>query len=298
MMERTDAVFDGAPGVRLVADTFGDPDAPPVLMLHGGGQTRHAWDRTAIGLASSGWRAITIDLRGHGESTHPQPPAYGLEDFAADVRAVIAAIPRRPLVIGASLGGIAALLAVTEPPTACVTGLVLVDVAHRFQARGGSRIVSFMEEHPDGFASLADAARAIDAYLPRRARPRDISGLRHNLRHSGGRWTWHWNQGVLDEARRLMQDQAQIAGRLAKAATCLREPCLLVRGAESDVLTPSIAAEFIGLVETATMAEVPHAGHMVAGDNNDAFTAAIHDWLETFASSDSTRAARRTAGSD
>lgn len=282
-MRRTSAVFDGASGVRLAADTFGDPNAPAVLMLHGGGQTRHAWDTTAMSLASSGWLAITVDLRGHGESTHPQPAAYGLDDFANDTRALIAAIPNRPFVIGASLGGLAALLAITEPPTAYVTGLALVDVAHRFRPRGGGRIVSFMEQHPDGFATLADAAKAIDAYLPRRARPRDMSGLRHNLRHSEGRWRWHWDPGILEEARRLMQDQAQLSARLTDAAACLREPCLLVRGAESDVLTPDIATEFIGLVESATMAEVPRAGHMVAGDNNDAFTAVIHEWLEIFA---------------
>ena len=80
-------------------------------MLHGGGQTRHAWHATATNLADAGWRAITVDLRGHGESTHPRPPAYALEDFAADIRALITAIADDPVVIGASLGGIAGLLA-------------------------------------------------------------------------------------------------------------------------------------------------------------------------------------------
>ena len=88
------------------------------------------------------------------------------------MRALIAAIADSPVVIGASLGGIASLLAITESPTAPVAGLVLVDVAHRFQPRGGGRIVSFMEQHPDGFASLSEAAEAIADYLPHRARPR------------------------------------------------------------------------------------------------------------------------------
>jgi pimeloyl-ACP methyl ester carboxylesterase len=68
-------VFDGAAGIRLAADTFGDAHAPTVLMLHGGGQRRHAWHATATNLADAGWQAVTVDLRGHGESTHPRPPA-------------------------------------------------------------------------------------------------------------------------------------------------------------------------------------------------------------------------------
>jgi pimeloyl-ACP methyl ester carboxylesterase len=279
-MTRATVRFDVAPGIRLAAETFGDSDAPAVLMLHGGGQTRHAWHATATSLADAGWRAITVDLRGHGESTHPRPSAYALEDFSADIRALIAAIAGPPVVIGASLGGIAGLLAVTESPAAPVAGLVLVDVAHRFQPRGGRRIVSFMEEHPDGFTSLSEAAIAVAAYLPHRARPRETTGLRHNLRCNEGRWTWHWDQEILTQARLMIGDQAQLSERLTKAATRLYQPCLLVRGAESDVLTTSIAREFIELAATATMVEVPGAGHMVAGDNNNAFTAAIRAWLD------------------
>lgn len=272
--------FDIAPGIHLAADAFGDAHAPPVLMLHGGGQTRHAWQTTATSLAAAGWRAITVDLRGHGESTHTRPPAYALDDFAADVRALIGAIAGAPVVIGASLGGIAGLLAIGESPRAPASGLVLVDVAHRFQPRGGARIVSFMEQHPSGFASLADAADAVAAYLPHRARPRDMTGLRHNLRYKSGRWMWHWDPAVLVQARELMHDQRQLTARLAEAATGLRRPCLLVRGADSDVLSAPIAREFVELAASATLTEVPHAAHMVAGDNNSAFSAAINTWLD------------------
>jgi non-heme chloroperoxidase len=252
-------------------------------MLHGGGQTRHAWHTTASSLANAGWSPITVDLRGHGESIRPRPPAYALEDFAEDVRVLIAQIPQPAVVIGASLGGIAGLLALTEPPAAPAAGLVLVDVAHRFQPRGGGRIVSFMEQHPDGFASLSDAADAVAAYLPQRARPSETTGLRHNLRRQAGRWKWHWDPAVLTQARTLLRDPTQLTERLTLAARRLRQPCLLVRGAESDVLTAPIAREFIQLAPSSTLAEVPRAGHMVAGDNNDAFTAAICTWLDAFA---------------
>jgi pimeloyl-ACP methyl ester carboxylesterase len=300
--------FDGAGGVRLAADSFGDPCSPVVLMLHGGGQTRHAWRATAACLAHAGWHAVTVDLRGHGESAHPRPAAYAPEDFADDIRALIsatagsttsvgvtaangdalagapapAAVADGPVVIGASLGGIAALLALVESPPAPAAGLVLVDVAHRFQPRGGGRVVSFMEQHPEGFASLADAGEAVAAYLPNRPRPRDTSGLRHNLRRKGERWVWHWDPEVLTEARSIMEDPSELSVRLARATARLRQPCLLVRGADSDVLSAAIAQEFVELAPRASVVEVPRAGHMVAGDNNDAFTATIAAWLSAY----------------
>jgi pimeloyl-ACP methyl ester carboxylesterase len=299
--------LEGAPGVRLAADSFGDPRSPVVLMLHGGGQTRHAWRATAASLADAGWRAITVDLRGHGESEHPRPAAYAPDDFADDVRALIeqttvaaapvgagaasegepiaapAAITEGPVVIGASLGGIAALLALVEPPAALAAGLVLVDVGHRFQPRGGGRVVGFMEQHSDGFANLAEAGDAVAAYLPNRPRPSDTSGLRHNLRRKGDRWVWHWDPEVLTAAREIMEDPSELSARLTSATARLRQPCLLVRGAVSDVLSAAIAHEFVELAPSATLVEVPRAGHMVAGDNNDAFTAAIESWLAAYA---------------
>jgi pimeloyl-ACP methyl ester carboxylesterase len=299
--------LEGAAGVRLAADSFGDPRSPVVLMLHGGGQTRHAWRATAASLADAGWRAITVDLRGHGESAHPRPAAYAPDDFADDVRVLIeqirvaaapagagavsegepaarlAASTEGPIVIGASLGGIAALLALVEPPAAPAAGLVLVDVGHRFQPRGGGRVVGFMEQHADGFADLDEAGDAVAAYLPNRPRPRDSSGLRHNLRRKGERWVWHWDPEVLTAARAIMEDPSELSARLTSATARLRQPCLLVRGAESDVLSAEIAREFVELAPSATLAEVPRAGHMVAGDNNDAFALAIHAWLETLA---------------
>lgn len=282
-MTREELGFEGATGVQLAAEAFGERQAPTLLMLHGGGQTRHAWDASAAQLAAAGWRAITVDLRGHGESGHPRPPAYALDDFAEDVRALIAAIGNGPTVVGASLGGIASLLALSESPQAPAAGLVLVDVAHRFQPRGGRRIVSFMEEYPDGFASLSEAADAVAAYVPHRPRPTTDAGLRHNLRWASGRWTWHWDPEILTQARASIKDPTKLSDRLSKAATQLCQPCLLVRGAESDVLTQAIAREFLSLAPSASLAEVPSAGHMVAGDNNDAFTAAIYGWLEALA---------------
>src|SRR5215470_5515195 len=129
--------FSGADGVTLRADARGDPGDPPVLFLHGGGQTRHAWGGTAEALAREGRLAITLDLRGHGESDWARGDApYRLECFAADLRAVIAELARPPVLVGASLGGLTSLLALGESAEPIASAAVLVDIAPRIEPEG------------------------------------------------------------------------------------------------------------------------------------------------------------------
>src|SRR5262245_60248703 len=167
----------GHDGLVLRGDAFGRADAPPVLLLHGGGQTRHSWSGTARRLAREGWHALSLDLRGHGESDWAPDGAYDLEDFVLDLVAVVGPLPQRPVLVGASLGGMAALCAEGEAKAPLLAAVVLVDVTPRLEPQGVVRIVSFMTDRPDGFASLEEAADAVAAYRQHRARPSDLSGL-------------------------------------------------------------------------------------------------------------------------
>lgn len=275
--------FEGSGGLRIAADRTGDPGGPPVLLLHGGGQTRHSWRRTADTLAERGWCAYTVDLRGHGDSAWPEDGDYRPEAFAADVAAITGALPAPPVLIGASLGGICSLLALGES-NARSRALVLVDVAPNIERAGTDRIRGFMVDRAEeGFASLEEAADAIAAYNPHRPRPKDLSGLEKNLRRRpDGRWRWHWDPrfmlgvpGNADETRVGMLQ----ADRLEAAARRLTLPVLLVRGRQSDLLSEEGARKFLEMVPAADYADVAGAGHMIAGDRNDSFNGAILPWL-------------------
>ena len=278
--------FLGRDGNRLVADVAGEPGGPPAVLLHGGGQTRHSWGTTLGALADKGWRAYAVDLRGHGESEWATDGDYTLDAFAGDVLAISRALDSPPALVGASLGGIASLAAIGEHPGDPVArALVLVDVAPRMEEQGRMRIGAFMAEHmDDGFASLDEVADAIQQYNPHRPRPSDLGGLAKNLRHAAnGRWYWHWDPafiggrlGGTDETRASLVDPV----RLKQAALGLALPTLLVRGRVSDLLSEEGAQELLALVPQAEYANVAGAGHMVAGDRNDAFNAATFAFLE------------------
>jgi len=282
------ATFLGAAGNKLVADVYGE-EGPPVLLLHGGGQTRHAWRKTADMLARMGRTAYAVDQRGHGDSEWVASGAYTFPDFAADARVLAETLTKRggvpPIAVGASLGGIAALMAEGDAERAkhakLFSALVLVDITPRVNLDGVAKVQGFMRAHAkEGFASVAEAAEAVAAYLPHRPRPRSHEGLKKNLRlHPDGRWRWHWDPRFLDGRRRIGPGGAEVEKALVQAARRIVIPALLVRGASSELVQEAHAKEFLELVPHASYVDVSGARHMVAGDRNDQFASAIKDFL-------------------
>lgn len=280
--------FEGASHNALVADRFGEHGAS-VMLLHGGGQTRHAWHRTASRLATEGFTAFAIDQRGHGDSAWIADGDYAFTSFAADAAAIAQQICKltgsTPIAIGASLGGIASLLAEGEASDAAASlfsALVLVDITPRVDPGGVAKIHDFMRAHAQqGFASVAEAAASVAAYLPHRPTPKTNDGLKKNLRlHPDGRWRWHWDPAFLNRSRGVPAERDKLERALLHAATKLRQPVLLVRGASSELVHQVHVDEFLTLVPHAEFADVAGARHMVAGDRNDVFSSKIIAFCE------------------
>ncbi len=283
--------LDGA-GVTLAADVAGPADGTPVLLFHGGGQTRHSWHHTASALADNGWRTYNTDLRGHGESDWDPKGDYSLDAFAADIRAITHVAATRgpgtlPALVGASLGGVSSLAAIAETDEPVASALVLVDVAPHIERDGADRIGAFMLEHmDDGFPDLEAVADAIAAYNPHRPRPRNLDGLRKNLRERDGRWYWHWDPKFIsgkrsspDETRSIVDpDRLDVDARVISQR---KLPTLLVRGRQSDLLSEEGAQAFLEIVPHAEFVDVADAGHMVAGDRNDLFNDAVVGFLDS-----------------
>jgi non-heme chloroperoxidase len=270
--------YRGADGNALVGDVVGA--GPLVVLLHGGGQTRQSWHRTTGALAGAGFSTLALDLRGHGDSDWSPAGRYGFQRNAEDLLAVLAQLGERPALVGASMGGIAAIVALGQSSsggTDLARCLVLVDVTPRMESAGLARIAGFMRAAPQGFASLDEAADAVTAYLPGRSRPTSTSGLAKNLRLGADqRYHWHWDPRLLDSMPST--DDGRHAD-LSAAARGVRVPTMLVRGSRSDVVSEQGVQELKELIPQAVVAEVSDAGHMVAGDDNDDFTAAILEFV-------------------
>ena len=264
-----------AEGLSLAADIAGPRGAPTVVLGHGGGQTRHSWDKCEQQLARAGYFAINYDLRGHGDSDWSPDGDYAIETRARDLIAVAQHGSRPVALVGASLGGITALVAASlglEP-----AALVLVDIVPQMSPVGVAKIRNFMMANSDGFASHAEAADAISAYYPDRPRPKDLSGLSKNLRlRADGRYHWHWDQRMMTDER---GNPAHLLAMMDAGDWTDRVPTLLVRGMKSDIVDDAGVADLRRRIPALEIADIRGAGHMVAGDKNDEFNAAVIEFL-------------------
>jgi pimeloyl-ACP methyl ester carboxylesterase len=282
--------YRGTSGLRIVGDVEGPDDGPTVMLLHGGGQNRLAWKGSGAALAARGYRVIALDARGHGDSEWDPAADYEMETLAGDLLAVIdQAEAGRPAVVGASLGGITALQAHESVGYRDIfSAVILVDIAPKVENAGSRRIVSFMMANPEGFANLEEAAAAIAEYNPHRPPPANTNGLTKVLRQGeDGRWRWHWDPKFIAERAKLMLEdppaweieRQERADRLHASAGALRAPLLLIRGLLSDLVSDETVAALRAAAPQAEYVDVRGAGHMVAGDDNDAFTEAVLSFL-------------------
>jgi pimeloyl-ACP methyl ester carboxylesterase len=274
--------FRGVDDLALVADEWNRDDEatgerPTILMLHGGGQNRFSWKNTGQILAERGYHVVALDSRGHGDSDRSPSADYSVESLCGDTLQVLYQIGKPTVLIGASMGGLTGIQAAHEAGPEVVTKLVLVDVVPRFEKSGSARIRDFMFSHVHGFESLEEAAEAVAQYLPHRPKPRSPEGLKKNLRLRDGRWYWHWDPAFLTKPH---DDPFIRMEKLEQAAINLEIPILLIRGKLSDVVSDEGVQDFLSKVPRAEFAELADAGHTAAGDDNDAFSEVVVQFVD------------------
>jgi peroxiredoxin len=234
-------------------------------------------------VAERGWQAVTVDLRGHGESDWSEDGDYRVTSFAGDVQEVLRTLPPKPVLVGASLGGFTSMLLAGELSPGIASAVVLVDIVPNMEQSGATRIHNFMADRVEsGFGSLEEVADAIAEYNPHRPRPADLEGLTTNLRRRGDRWYWHWDPQFISGTAAFPPFEVTDADRMHAAVDAILRngvPMLLVRGQMSDLVSQERADEFLARFPQVEFVDVHGAGHMVAGDRNDAFADAVVDFL-------------------
>jgi len=250
---------------------WGTDGEPPLLLLHGGAQTAHSWDEVAPDLARD-HHVLALDQRGHGDSDWSPDGRYRRDDFVADVRAFLddRAWPAAT-VVALSLGGLNAIaFAATNPER--VRGLVVVDVTPTISSAGGKAIAAQLAQRD--FASFAEAVARAQAFNPLRTAANIRERLRHALRETpDGRWTYKFDTRIGSGG--LESDFERLWERVRE----IRCPTLLVRGAQSAILSREAAERFTRELPGSAVVEVPRAGHSVMGDNPAGFLAAVRPFL-------------------
>lgn len=271
LLEERGLRIGGADSVTIAADAFGSRDSPPIVFMHGGGQSRSAWRGAARRLATQGWRALTIDLRGHGDSDWAPDGNYSFDRYTADIEALVAWLGVPAVLVGASLGGHAALMAAASRPQ-LVRGLALADVTPWVDEDHADGIRAAMRRTAEGFDSLEQAAAMVDRLRGTASRGRP-EGLRPFVRQGeDGRLYWRWDPRFLHD--RFVRHGGE-GGMFAAAASRLEVPTLLMRAEHSNIVDPAHVERFKEVLPALRYVEIKGVGHMVTGDANDAYAEAL-----------------------
>ena len=267
-----------ANGLRFHYLEWGHEDRPTILLLHGFAQTAHSWDFVALSLCPD-YRVIALDQRGHGDSQWASDGDYSLEAYVADLEAVTSALDLRDLVlVGLSMGGRNSLAFAARHPER-LRALVLVDSAPEMQRPGTQRIRRFVQAE-DELDSVEDFVRRAHSYNPLRPIEQIRGSIVHNLRQlPNGKWTWKYDKALRSPGGRFRATPEAVAA-LWRAVETVSCPALMVRGAESNVVSQETAERVAALLPRGRLAVVEKAGHLVPGDNPAAFIRVLSDFLQ------------------
>lgn len=262
--------FEVDAGLQIKVTALGKTSDDLVILLHGGGQTRHAWGATSKKLSECGFYTLAIDLRGHGDSDWSPNGDYAIENFRDDLVSIIKQIGKPASLVGASLGGMISLsTAGDQNLREYCNALIMVDIGINPNEDGSNEILNFMRSGSNGFGSIEEASSAISRYLPHRQKPKDYSGLKKNLRlEHDGKYHWHWDPKFIDA---ISKEQIAYRKRSKNYGNSVRVPTLLIKGALSKVLTQQEVDDFLKTIPHTEFVEIDRAAHMIAGDRNDIF---------------------------
>jgi pimeloyl-ACP methyl ester carboxylesterase len=252
-------------------------DAEPVLFLHGGNQTAHAWDLVCLQLRRC-YRCLAVDLRGHGESDFPEDGRWEMQVQARDVRALIDELAiERPVLVGFSMGSWVATAFAALWPDA-LRAAVFVDGAPTLADPDEKELFELMGRYR--FESLEEAVAHHLAYGPQvPSSHQRYYLLRTARRKDSGAWVTPRRWGRFGAPPEEMTRDTEALWDLVPRITC---PSLVVRGEQSNILSPELAGRFTSLLQRAGAYQtVTGAGHMVPLDQPRRLADAIGEFLAT-----------------
>jgi pimeloyl-ACP methyl ester carboxylesterase len=265
-------------GLRMRYLDWGDPKAPPLVLLHGGGQSARTWDTCCLLLARR-WRCIALDQRGHGHTDWSAAGHYRLEDHAADLADFLKLLElHQPVLVGMSMGGVNAI-ACAGWHTPALRAMVFVDIGPEVQAGPVDRMMKGLESYRF-FESPQAAAAQMAGMGARRDQTLLRETLLRNLRRlDDGRWTWRYDPRTMIglTAQTILAERRPLWGLLPR----IQCPALVLRGADSEIFTDADAQRFAQALPNARWQAVPKARHSVQTDNPCGLAAAIESFLQS-----------------
>lgn len=264
-------------GIRFHYLDWGNDEKPPLVLLHGGSLTAHTWDMAAL-LLQPYYHLIALDQRGHGDTDWTPDDQLDQDNDAlmlSDTEAFIDFLGfERVILCGMSMGGNNAYRYAARHPDR-LRALVIVDVAPELMPAGQERMRSFRRE-TETLARFEDFLERAVKFSPHRAPEHLRYSLLHALKQTADGWTWK------QDHRRVAPDEAEVKRKVEElwaAARAITTQTLLVRGADSQVLSEESQQRTAAAMVDCDTVTIRRATHNVHSDNPKDFVAAMDRWL-------------------
>lgn len=253
--------FQTAGGVKLHYLDFGGAGKPALVCIHGLTGNAHNFDALAPHLTPR-YHVLALDVRGRGDSAWGSPLEYNPQVYVADLKEFLDALGiRRVSLVGTSMGGVISMMYAGGYPET-VAHLVLNDIGPEIDPTGLVRIMAYLGQAPDRFKDLAEVAAYYRKTYPPAARLSDAElgeWVRWSVKPTeDGGLTWKMDPAVRRPPR---------GGSAARPIDLwlpynrVMAPILIVRGADSDILSRDTAARMVRVQRGVRLVEVPDVAH-------------------------------------
>lgn len=254
---------------------WGDPEAQPMLLLHGLMGHARVWDEFATDFSKT-YRIIALDQRGHGESQWPKDAAYQIDDYFLDLLMFIQALDLRDIIlVGHSMGGRNGLFYTACAPER-ISRLILIDARPGWSQNSSLALRQMIDALPVDAFSIEEAIFEIRRLYPdlAAARSRHIAEYGYRRETDGG----FVPKVDIRMAEQLTTGKGEIES-LWELLQNIASPTLIVRGRNSQFLSRDEAGRMCKLMPDARWVEIPKSSHMPHLENPTEFNTAIKKFL-------------------
>ena len=265
-----------ANGLRLHYLDWGTVGRPVMVLLHGLRGHAHSWDDVSAAMCQD-YHVLALDQRGRGDSDWAPSGDYSTEAYVADLAAFCEALGLDSfLLAGHSMGGRNSMAFTARYPEK-VQKLIIVDVGPVIDRKGAERISREVSEVPEEF----DSFDAVVEHMAKQNRFAADPVLRRRLQYAtkelpNGKFGWRYDLAIREQRR---QGTAAPALDLWPALAQITCPTLVVRGTDTDLLSPEVARRMEDELAQGKLVEVQRAGHMVFEDNPEDFISQLASFL-------------------
>jgi pimeloyl-ACP methyl ester carboxylesterase len=255
---------------------WGSVGKPAALLVHGLRGHAHSWDDVSAALCDD-YHVLALDQRGRGDSDWAKDGDYTTNAYVADLAGFCDALNLDKFVlVGHSMGGRNSMAFGGKYPEK-LKKLVIVDVGPALDSRGSNRISEEIRNVPEEFDSFEDAFQHVNAQNRFASEPVMRRRLAHQTRElPNGKIGWRYDPEIREQRRNgTGAPPPDLWEPLSKVAC----PTLIVRGAETDTLSLSVAERMVETLADGKLIHVDNAAHMVFEDNPGDFNSALADFL-------------------